>query len=253
MICFKIINLIQVNKVMKVVVVGAGIIGTSTAVRIRRQFPQCDLSIVASTVSPDPSLTSDISAGWWEPHLDPDTDPGLVTHWSAETYSLLATLASGQDDADLGPELSQVMRPCVRSVIGTLISAEVMTPPQWSSAVSGYKTLSSSDINNMGLSSDADVHGHTFDSYSWPPSLSLPLFYKWLTNNGVIIEQRRVDSLSDIDADIIVNCSGLGSVSLVNDQNMFPISGAIDSKHKDQRFQIRQREPFTIYSQVASL
>ena len=62
---------------MKVVVIGAGIIGTTSAVRIKRRLPECDLSMVASELSPH--TTSDIAAGWWEPHLDPDTDPGNNT------------------------------------------------------------------------------------------------------------------------------------------------------------------------------
>lgn len=52
----------------------------------------------------------------WEPHLDPDTEPGLVTKWSGATYSLLAALTRGDIVEELGDRLSDD----IRSVIITL-------------------------------------------------------------------------------------------------------------------------------------
>jgi L-2-hydroxyglutarate oxidase LhgO len=43
---------------MRVVVVGAGIIGTTTAYRLKRRYPDLDLQIVAERLSPH--TTSDI-------------------------------------------------------------------------------------------------------------------------------------------------------------------------------------------------
>ena len=101
---------------MKIVVVGAGIIGTTTAYRVKKQFPDSDLSIIAAQLSPH--TTSDVAAGWWEPHLDPDTDPSLVVTWSRDTYQLLATLARGDQEQELGPELSCDMMSTVTRVTG---------------------------------------------------------------------------------------------------------------------------------------
>ena len=46
----------------------------------------------------------------WEPHLDPDTEPGLVTKWSGATYSLLAALSRGETVEELGAGMSIEMR-----------------------------------------------------------------------------------------------------------------------------------------------
>ena len=46
----------------------------------------------------------------WEPHLDPDTEPGLVTKWSGATYSLLAALSRGETVEELGSGMSSEMR-----------------------------------------------------------------------------------------------------------------------------------------------
>ena len=75
---------------MRVVVVGAGIIGTTSAFRLKKMFPDLELRMIAAELSPD--TTSDIAAGWWEPHLDPDTDPQLVRRWAEETYALCTAL-----------------------------------------------------------------------------------------------------------------------------------------------------------------
>lgn len=55
----------------KICVVGAGVIGLSSAVRIQNTLPDVDITIIADTFSPN--TTSDGSAGFWEPHLvNPD-------------------------------------------------------------------------------------------------------------------------------------------------------------------------------------
>ena len=46
----------------------------------------------------------------WEPHLDPDTDPGLVTKWSGATYDLLAALSRGDTVEEMGDTMSDAMR-----------------------------------------------------------------------------------------------------------------------------------------------
>ena len=56
---------------MKLCVVGAGIIGTSSAVRLKKAFPDAELKIISESFSPN--TTSDGSGGFWQPHLLRDT------------------------------------------------------------------------------------------------------------------------------------------------------------------------------------
>ena len=132
---------------MRVTVLGAGIIGTTSAFRLKQKFPELELSVVAGELSPH--TTSDVAAGYWEPHLDPDTDPALVSSWSAQTYSLLADLAGGRrvESLDsLGPE----MRGTVRRVEGTTVDSHELARPAWAERVSQYRDLSPSDIHILG-------------------------------------------------------------------------------------------------------
>ena len=61
---------------MKICVVGAGIVGTSSAVRLKKAFPEAELNLISEGFSP--ATTSDGSGGFWQPHLLRDTPQELV-------------------------------------------------------------------------------------------------------------------------------------------------------------------------------
>lgn len=52
---------------VKVAVVGAGIIGLSSAVCIQRSCPDLEITLITEKISPH--TTSDIAAGVWLPYL----------------------------------------------------------------------------------------------------------------------------------------------------------------------------------------
>ena len=69
--------------------------------------------------------------------------------------------------------------------------------------------------------------GQSFLGFTWEPSKCLPIFYKWLQDNGVTILNKTVSNLEELEADFIINCSGIGARDLVSDENIFPISGHV--------------------------
>ena len=212
---------------MRVTVLGAGIIGATSAFRLKQKFPECEMRLVAGELSPH--TTSDIAAGYWEPHLDPDTDPALVTSWSGQTYSMLADLASGRTVDSLG-SLGPEMRKTVRRVHGTTVDSEELGRPAWAGEVAQYRDLSARDIEILGLASPLpgkQIFAASFLSFTWETGKALPLFYWWLEQHGVIITQRKVSSIAELQADIIINCTGLGSRDLLGDERMFPVSGHV--------------------------
>lgn len=60
---------------MKVAVIGAGVIGLSTALRILQKFPDVEMTIFADKFTPD--TTGDGAAGFWEPSKIGDTPAEL--------------------------------------------------------------------------------------------------------------------------------------------------------------------------------
>lgn len=63
--------------IRKIAVVGAGVIGLSTALQVQRSIDKVSVTVFADNFSPD--TTGDVSAGLWMPYLLQDTPQDLVT------------------------------------------------------------------------------------------------------------------------------------------------------------------------------
>lgn len=65
------------------------------------------------------------------------------------------------------------------------------------------------------------------------PVIDVPVYMPWLKNRvqglGVRFVTKSLNSIAELEheADVIVNCSGLGAKSLVNDDEVFPIRGQV--------------------------
>ena len=57
----------EMSQKTRVCVIGAGVVGLSSAVRIQEELPHCDVTLLADRFSPD--TTSDGSGGFWLLHL----------------------------------------------------------------------------------------------------------------------------------------------------------------------------------------
>lgn len=62
---------------MRVAIVGAGVIGVTSAFAVKNAFPNFDVKIFADAFSPD--TTGDGSAGLWGPFLLGDTPVDNIT------------------------------------------------------------------------------------------------------------------------------------------------------------------------------
>lgn len=62
--------------VIKIAIVGAGVIGLSSAIRIQEEFPHAEITLIAENFSPE--TTSDGAAGIWGPYLLGSTPPSDV-------------------------------------------------------------------------------------------------------------------------------------------------------------------------------
>ena len=71
----------------KIAVIGAGVIGLTSAVRICEEVPQADVTIIAENFEQD--TTSAGAAGLWEPYKLRDTPPELLTRWGKDTFDHL--------------------------------------------------------------------------------------------------------------------------------------------------------------------
>lgn len=71
----------------QVVVLGAGVIGLTAALRLCEELPKADITVIAENFDHD--TTSAGAAGLWEPYKLSETPPELIRRWGQETFQHL--------------------------------------------------------------------------------------------------------------------------------------------------------------------
>jgi D-amino-acid oxidase len=176
---------------MRVVVVGAGVVGLTTAVCLR------SLGIEADVVARDApeATTSAVAAALWYPYRALPAD--RVTAWSAASYEELSRLSG---------------RAGVRMLAGTEVLDPGAPDPWWRDAVPDLRRT------RDGLRFTAPV----IDM-----SVHLPWLVERLRALGGSVERRAVGSLDALDADAVVDCAGLGARELAGDRTLTAVRGQI--------------------------
>ncbi len=186
------------------VVVGCGISGLTSALRLREAG--CSVQIVAA--QPPQQTTSAVAGALWYPYRAlPQHE---VTKWGAATFAVLAGLA---DQPATG----------VRMRSGRELSRVPAPEPWWSAAVPSLARVSASDLP-AGYVDGFSLTVPVVDS-----SVHLPWLQGELAALGVAFAWTHVDDLATVapGADVIVNCTGLGSAALLGDTSLVPVRGQI--------------------------
>ncbi|XP_029900288.1 D-aspartate oxidase-like [Myripristis murdjan] len=201
-------------KSVRVVVVGAGVIGFSTAVCIAEALPFCSVTLVAERFTPD--TTSDVAAGIIWNSGYPDIPVERQRRWFKDNFDHFLAIAQSQHAPEAGVMMSS----------GWQIFKEVPAEkkPYWSDLVLGFRHMTASELKRF----PDHKFGQAFTTLKCECSTYLPWLEKRFKKAGGRVEQRKVNSLQELSGyDIIVNCSGLGSKTLVGDTQMHPIRGQI--------------------------
>ncbi|NXM05299.1 OXDD oxidase, partial [Tyrannus savana] len=199
----------------KVAVVGAGVIGLSTALCIVETCPSCSVTVLSDQFSPN--TTSDVAAGMLIPHTYPGTPIHVQKQWFKETFTYLFAISNSAEASEAGIHLVsgwQVFKSTPKEEL-----------PFWSDAVLGFRPMSEAELQKF----PQYRFGQAFTTLKCDSPLYLLWLEKRLKATGVQMYKRKVSDLWELhsDYDIIVNCAGIGAQQLVGDEKLFPVRGQV--------------------------
>jgi len=187
-----------------VLVVGAGVIGLTTAIT----FAEEGVPTTIWAADEATAITSYAAGASWGVHLL--SPRGRVAAWSAATLDVLRTLAT---DAATG----------VRITAGIEASRTPMAPPDWGAPVDGMRECTSEEL----------PPGYVIGWHQRIPIVEMPVYLGYLrarfARAGGVIERRRIASLTETAgiAQVVVNCTGVGASDLTGDRDLVPIRGQV--------------------------
>jgi D-amino-acid oxidase len=193
---------VRQDRLVRIVVVGAGVIGLTCAHRLVRAGHE--VQVWSRDAVQD--TTSAVAAAIWHPYRAFPED--AVTRWAGATYDMLSILS-------VRPETG------VALLRGRQLFREKRPDPWWASAVP-----------RLGRVTDLPTgyaDGYEFAS----PVVRMPDYLPWLLDELAAAGVRfRLRALTDLDparaaADLVLNAAGLGARELARDSTLTGIRGQV--------------------------
>ena len=182
----------------RVIVVGAGVVGLSCAVRLLEAGFRVD--VLARDLPLE--TTSAVAAAIWYPYRALPQD--RVTAWSGASYAEFVGLAGEPDTG-------------VRMLTGTEVLAERTPDPWWREAV-------------PSLDRETALPAGYRDGWTFvTPVVEMPVYLRWLTTRveslGGTLTRMNLPGLPE--AELVVNCAGLGARLMAADRSVVPVRGQV--------------------------
>lgn len=198
----------------KICVVGAGVVGLTTALEILKTIPDCELTIIADKFNSD--TTSDGAAGLFAPvctFRGPTKE--ITREWIKYSYEYYRKLL----DSNCG----------VSELYGYILSNTTKEAAQdevLSGIVKCYQPATEEEL--AGLSGNWK-YGTYLCSLLIRGRRYLPWLLQTVVDNGCNIINKTISSFEELEGmyDVVVNCTGLQSATLCNDDRVVPIRGQI--------------------------
>ncbi|SEP57700.1 D-amino-acid:oxygen oxidoreductase [Streptomyces sp. yr375] len=186
----------------EVIVVGGGVIGLTTAVVLAER----GVAVRVWTRDPVERTTSAVAGAlWWPYHIEPKASARAWALRSLEVYEELAER----------PETTGV-----RLVDGVLGETDLADVEGWTAGrLTGLRHAT------------ADEYGTGTGVRARLPLIDMSMYLPWLRERllraGGTVEERTVTDLAEADAQVVVNCTGLGARELAADPSVRPVRGQL--------------------------
>ena len=188
--------------VADVVVVGAGVVGLTTAISLA----EAGVGTRVMAAEPPSKVTSVAAGAIWGPVTCGPAE--RCYEWSRTGLDVLTALAA---------EPSAGVRP----LRGRELAAVIASPPAWTDLLSDLRLLDADELP------DGFVSGWSYTA----PAINMPVYLEYLLRRyqelGGTVTAQTVTSLADIAAPAVVNCTGIGARSLVPDEQLVPVRGQV--------------------------
>lgn len=192
---------------MNIVIIGAGISGMSSALKLAEAGHA--ISVFAKAFSPN--ITSNRAAAFWLPYHIRNDKRGI--DWCRRSYEVYKELST---DPATGISMKQLIKVVADDVPEVDRSWKDFMPPN------SYRAIEKDKLMPGFIDGDkAEV-----------PLIETQIFLPWLQqqleSKGVKFQQKEISSFDELDEfDLIINCSGLGARSLCNDDQLIPYRGQV--------------------------
>ncbi|XP_012136678.1 D-aspartate oxidase [Megachile rotundata] len=206
---------------MRVAIIGAGVIGMTSALAVKNSFPMFDVHVFANEFSPD--TTGDGSAGLWSPYLLGTTSPDKVLRWGGVTHRWMEKLWKEGLSRETGVALVPVYH--------VISDSQGFPDLNWIKLTYGAHRLTVKELERLNEEHKSNYKdGWLFLTYTCEPVILLPWLKEQFEKVGGKLKKSNIhtfDELIDQGYDLIINCSGLGARELVGDNTVIPIRGQV--------------------------
>lgn len=183
---------------MDVTVVGAGIVGLTTALTLEERGHRVRIVARASALE----CVSGVAGALWFPYRA--GPPERVVAWAARTRVWLESLAHDREagiDLLTGYEITD--------------EADDAAPPWWAASLEVARV-------------PAPVRGAPLAWRFRAPRVEPARFVRWISSRlRASIERREVRELADEAGDAVIDCTGLGARELARDESLQPLLGQV--------------------------
>lgn len=204
----------------RIAVVGAGVVGLSTTLAIEDVMPSASITIFTDRIL-DETLSS-VAGGIFRPHISPcDGQPiAKIQDWINSSWNHFKKLASSPQESK---------KSGVRFVSGHMLSSQSLEDclnPLMNGLTHDMASLTKEQLSNAFPSKFC--HGSFHTTIVTDPRC----YMRWMLNKILrrtnlvmrkVIDLEKDDALEDFD--VIVNCTGMSSKTLVKDKSLIPIRG----------------------------